>query len=792
MTDDGQTPTGEPEVPGVPEVPGEPDTAGEPGVSGAPGRPDAPGETGVSESTESRLRELLQSGAGVAPATDGLAAVYSVRHKVHTRRLEGGVAGLLVAGLVAGLVIVPGHGRSPAPVPIATGDHPRTYRLTGTLTSFGGCSDYLSYMKTQAAAQVGPYGLQPYDQQGIYHGLASGAGSMTPEAAPSISNGAATFGASGTSAAAGTATGGGTAGSYSQTNDQVAGVDEPDTVKTNGTSVVTLDGSTLRVLDQSAHVLGHISLSGDTGGGFLLDGNQAIVFSSQDTASSYGVVTPAFGAASGAGVSYPGAYLPHGQPPAQAVVVDLSNPAAPVLVRTFQFDGTVVAARLVGQQVRLALDTSGPRIGFQTPAADGDTASATAANKALIAASTLDEWLPSYQVENPDGSMSAHTPVSSCQSVSRPAHASGLATVSVLTLDPASATPGPGTSVVAAGQTVYATADRFYVAGPTATSNTTQPQAGYQQGCCTVVPPAGATTSIYAFDTPTTGPPLFVGSGQVPGWLINSYAMDEDATGLLRVASTAAGLTNPDPRVGPLPGGDAPSAGANVVPSEGTVSTSQSLITVFRVSGGALTQIGQIGGLGVGEFVRAVRFIGADAYVVTYRTFDPLYVVNLADPTHPTLAGQLDQPGFSEFLYPLPGNRLLGVGVNLTDNEPSGLVVATYDVSNPAHPTRIATSDLADGAQFAYSGYDPHAFLYWAPLNLALLAAPNSNNESASGVSAFQIGPSGGLTRTATLTHASDAATRSVVINGQLWVITTGGVITSELTNLPASTWHGY
>src|SRR6185312_9859127 len=100
--------------------------------------------------------------------------------------------------------------------------------------------------------------------------------------------------------------------------------------------------------------------------------------------------------------------------------------------------------------------------------------------------------------------------------------ATGISTVSIVGLDPTSPTPEPGVSVVAAGDTVYATADHIYVAG--ATGAGPDPYAGAQpSGCCSVIPPVRASTRIYAFDVPASGRPAFVGAGSVPGWLINSY-----------------------------------------------------------------------------------------------------------------------------------------------------------------------------------------------------------------------------------------------------------------------------
>lgn len=742
-----------------------PGSAASDGAGNRPPGPEAGQEPAAGEVEEARLRRLLRAGA---EGTDGdaFSAIFAVRGRVHRKRVVRAAMSACVAAALAsgfGLVALTDHSRAARSPGVAAGEPAPVYRLTGALVSFNACSDYLSYVKSQAMALVGPYGLDPYGidtfgpgrlaMGGLYYG-AQGLARGATEHAPTPDTVAPSITASSTTA------------TFSQTNDQVAGVDEPDTVKTDGHIVVSLVGSTLRVLDLNAHVIGSLQLAGDSGGGLLLDGNRVIVLSSTSATSpgTVGFVPQYQGSAATSG----GPGSPSVSPgTARAAVVDLSNSAHPQLVDSFLFDGEVVAARLVGGEVRLVLRSDGPRINFVTPSSSGDTNSATATNRQLIAGSGIADWLPAWQLQHPDGSTTARRPLSTCDSVARPQQASGLSTVTVLSLDPAAAAPGPGISVVAAGQTVYATAGHVYVAGPTGT--TAHPYAGAQpEGCCSVLPPVQASTRIYSFATAPSGPPVFQGAGSVPGWLINSYALDEDSHGMLRVAST----------------------------SQSSTGTTQSQITVLNTSGNQLATVGVVGGLGKGEFIKAVRFIGDEAYLVTFQSFDPLYVVELANPRQPALVGELDQPGFSEFLYPLPGKQLLGVGVQITNGEPSGLVVATYDVSNPAHPRQLDSSVLATGFQYVAQGYDPHAFLYWPGADLALLAIPGQGlygpSSGGSGIAAYQIAANGHLTRSATLTHGTDPATRSVVIDGHVWALTNAGVITADLTDLPANTWHSY
>ena len=68
---------------------------------------------------------------------------------------------------------------------------------------------------------------------------------------------------------------------------------------------------------------------------------------------------------------------------------------------------------------------------------------------------------------------------------------------------------------------------------------------------------------------------------------------------------------------------------------------SESMVTVLERQGPELAAVGEVGGLGEGERIFAVRFMGEMGYVVTFRQTDPLYTIDLADPTTPRVAGEL-------------------------------------------------------------------------------------------------------------------------------------------------------
>ena len=83
--------------------------------------------------------------------------------------------------------------------------------------------------------------------------------------------------------------------------------------------------------------------------------------------------------------------------------------------------------------------------------------------------------------------------------------------------------------------------------------------------------------------------------------------------------------------------------------------------------------VGQLSGLGEGQQIYSVRFIGDGGYVVTFRRVDPLYTLDLSSPTAPRVAGQLELEGYSSYLQPVGAGLLLGVGQEVgPENEPSG------------------------------------------------------------------------------------------------------------------------
>ena len=338
----------------------------------------------------------------------------------------------------------------------------------------------------------------------------------------------------------------------------------------------------------------------------------------------------------------PGRVFPQLQRETRVSVVDVSDPAAPAVRDSRVFDAETVAVRQHGDVVRVVLSsglpdlpfvTRGERVGSRTEQA------ALAHNRRVVRESTIGDWLPPCR-DGEDGASTA-TAALACDDVALPRDDAALGTLTVVAFhadDPAGADT---TAVVgdARRRTSRATVStspaapglRRFGGGPGA-----RPDAA---GGLRVVGPEAVRTTAARGSTPsasTTGHGDYLAAGEVEGQVADRWAMDA-VDGTLRLA------------VGP------------------TVETGNfNSVVTFAERGEELVEIGRVDALGVGEQIKSVRWFDDLAVLVTFRQTDPLYAVDLTDPAAPTLLGELKIPGFSEYLHPIGGDRLLGVGQDAT------------------------------------------------------------------------------------------------------------------------------
>lgn len=127
-----------------------------------------------------------------------------------------------------------------------------------------------------------------------------------------------------------------------------------------------------------------------------------------------------------------------------------------------------------------------------------------------------------------------------------------------------------------------------------------------------------------------------------------------------------------------------------------------------------LKEAGKVTGFARNESIKAVRFIGDKAYVITYEAIDPLFIIDLTDPADPRIEGEVKIDGFSTLLIPVGNDRLLGIGHATGDNGyggeyDSGLKLALFDISDPSQPKVIDSKEFKDMSSPAQN--DHHALM---------------------------------------------------------------------------------
>ena len=133
-----------------------------------------------------------------------------------------------------------------------------------------------------------------------------------------------------------------------------------------------------------------------------------------------------------------------------------------------------------------------------------------------------------------------------------------------------------------------------------------------------------------------------------------------------------------------------------------------------RPAGRRLREVGRVGGLGGGEQIYAVRFIGDTGYVVTFRQVDPLYTLDLSDPAEPRVVGELKIPGYSAYLHPVGEGLLLGIGQDATaTGQTLGRPRLALRRLRPGESDASRRAVARRALQLSEMEYDHHAFSFF-------------------------------------------------------------------------------
>lgn len=185
-----------------------------------------------------------------------------------------------------------------------------------------------------------------------------------------------------------------------------------------------------------------------------------------------------------------------------------------------------------------------------------------------------------------------------------------------------------------------------------------------------------------------------IGQTRVDGTLNNSYSLDE-YDGNLRLVVTVDSTSSSD--VMPLVEG--------LVISE-TIETAETYNSLYILDEN-LEELSRIEKLAPDEQVYSARFMGDTGYFVTYKQMDPLFSVDLSDPTNPEILGELKIPGFSDYLHPYGEGLLLGIGMDVdeTGTVTNGVKVSMFDISNPKDVEEVEKYVIEDayGTEVEYN-----------------------------------------------------------------------------------------
>ena len=232
-----------------------------------------------------------------------------------------------------------------------------------------------------------------------------------------------------------------------------------------------------------------------------------------------------------------------------------------------------------------------------------------------------------------------------------------------------------------AGELVYSSLNNLYLSAS---------KYNFDNSTADAIPQDIVSTQIYKFNI-DKGAVNFAAVGQVPGTALNRFSMDEHGD-YFRIATTTQNWAN------------------------GTNTSTNALFVLDKT----MQTVGELEDLAKGERIYSTRFMGNRCYIVTFKQVDPLFAIDLSVPEKPFVAGELKIPGYSEYLHPYDENHLIGFGHDATTYNygygdvsiPLGLKMALFDVSDMNSPKELYSVKIGDKGTNTPLTYDAKA-LYW-------------------------------------------------------------------------------
>src|SRR5467141_3642242 len=538
--------------------------------------------------------------------------------------------------------------------------------------------------------------------------------------------------------------------SHSETDVQVAGVDELDMVKTDGTYLYTVTNNTVAIVlaypSTDARLLARVTVN-DSIQGIFIEGNKLAIVTQRFSYYPYilgvsqGIVQPQ-PLMGGVAISRP---VYWGNPQTSSLwFFDVSNHSSPTLTTSLTVNGTLAGARLIGNYAYLVATQpvycNGPIILPEN-----------IVNSKVMQIAPLDIY---------------HSDIADY----------GHSFTSVVGIDISQSNPTPSSKIFLLGtsSTIYVSLHQIYLTQPLWNQ--------YEQTAIHRISIDGANINYEA-------------TGTITGHVLNQFSMDE-YNGYFRVATNDYGYAQP------------------IALGSQTTYVQPVQHTNVYVLDSSLHVAGKLEGLSPGESFYAARFSGDRAYLVTFQRVDPLFVIGLQDPTRPRVLGQLVIPGVSDYLQPYDENHLIGFGkssINMTWENAAlfqGLKLSLFDVTDPTSPKDTSDFLAGDRGSDSPALTDHKSVLFDKPLNLLVIpveiakAQPSSTTIPWSygspvwqGAYVFNVTVQNGIVFRGGITHLSTGqlptwynsgffVTRALYIGSVLYTISNNMVKVNSLSNL--------
>ena len=373
----------------------------------------------------------------------------------------------------------------------------------------------------------------------------------------------------------------------------------------------------------------------------------------------------------------------------QATIVDISKPSQPRILTEFNIPGQYRTARLIGQTLRIVnqdFDSFESIWGERAiQSSNSWLQDETAARKLNIRSTT--------QLLN--GSERTLDMIKSCKNIFAPKKVAPTVLTRIITID-LKAKKYDETMAFIPAETVYASENAIYLS-----------HTGYSQMQDRTL----QQTAVHKFTILNGQTARYQASGVINGHLINQFAMDEHG-GYLRVATNGTEYNE----------------AKFLSPGQWQqISRVQILATENKV----LKSVGQTPDLGRGERLYSVRFDGDKGYIVTFRQVDPLFTIDLKDPHHPRVIGELKVPGFSTYIHMLASAHLLTIGQDADEKtgRVRGLKLSVFDVSNFSKPREVKSLTFRSGVS-SESSYEHKAFSFYPAKGILAIPATQGSRNS--------------------------------------------------------------